>query len=188
MAKLVAPPTDSSLLDSSMDQSSLYDSSMGSSSLGQSMGGGGERGRERVGEREGEEDTPMPHDAVLVQRSPVGLTSELQGQQLLSGPPIQIIPDYRVREGGAVVDGDEPSMEFGEAVEEEKVDAAFMSLLEDAGIGDSCTGTGMYITMDEIVDFDRVGCPCTCTCIIIHNVHIHVHVCTITVCTCIICT
>ena len=63
LAKLVAPPTDSShLLDSSMDQDSLYDSSMGSSSLGQSMGGAG-----GVAKREGEAE--VPHD-VRVERSP----------------------------------------------------------------------------------------------------------------------
>jgi hypothetical protein len=67
LAKLVAPPTDSShILNSSMDQDSLYDSSMGSSSLGQSMGGGGVAGG---GARREGEAAEVPHD-VQVEGSP----------------------------------------------------------------------------------------------------------------------
>ena len=77
LAKLVAPPTDSShLLDTSMDQDSLYDSSMGSSSLGQSIGTGGE-GMER--EREGEAEVPT-HDVQLERSPEKQLASELQDQ------------------------------------------------------------------------------------------------------------
>ena len=69
LAKLIAPPTDSShLLDSSMDQDSLYDSSMGSSSLGQSMDGAGGVAGGVVG-REGEAEVPHVPD-VRVERSP----------------------------------------------------------------------------------------------------------------------
>ena len=77
LAKLVAPPTDSShLFDSSMDQDSLYNSSMGSSSLGQSMGGGGAGGVAGEGEAE------VPQD-VRVERSPEKqMPSEMQDQTL----------------------------------------------------------------------------------------------------------
>ena len=51
----------------------------------------------------------------------------------LSGPPIQIIPDYRERQpGGGTEPTDTPNMELEE-------DKAFATLLEDAGIGE--TGT-----------------------------------------------
>ena len=81
LAKLVAPPSDSShYLDSSMDQDSLYDSSMGSSSLGQSIGAGGGGGG-RDGEREGEAEVPTRD--VRLERSPEKeMAAKLQDQAL----------------------------------------------------------------------------------------------------------
>ena len=54
-----------------------------------------------------------------------------------SGPPIQIIPDYRAREeGGTDIDKQQLQLEE-EGEEEEEEDRAFATVLEDAGIGDS---------------------------------------------------
>ena len=77
----------------------------------------------------------------------------------LSGPPIQIIPDYRAREGGSDVDksAKQPELELEE--EEEEEDRAFATVIEDAGIGDSigtlcsmngsvCCACGLVISAD----------------------------------------
>ena len=54
----------------------------------------------------------------------------------LSGPPIQIIPDYRAREEGDT-DIDKQQLQLEEEDEGEEEDRAFAMVLEDAGIGDS---------------------------------------------------
>ena len=59
------------------------------------------------------------------------------------GPPIQIIPDYRAREGGGT-DIDRPTMQLEEE-EEEVEDKAFATVLEDAGIGDSIGTTALCV-------------------------------------------
>ena len=57
-----------------------------------------------------------------------------------SGPPIQIIPDYRAREeGDSDIDkSSEQQLQLEEEGEEgDEEDRAFAAVIEDAGIGDS---------------------------------------------------
>ena len=67
----------------------------------------------------------------------------------LSGPPIQIIPDYRAREEGDTdIDKQQLQLEDEEGEGEEE-DRAFATVLEDAGIRDSISmypsTTCMYV-------------------------------------------
>ena len=69
----------------------------------------------------------------------------------LSGPPIQIIPDYRAREEEDTdIDKQQLQLEGEEEGEDgEEEDKAFATVLEDAGIGDSISTyrstTYMYV-------------------------------------------
>ena len=57
----------------------------------------------------------------------------------LSGPPIQIIPDYRAREEGDsdIAESSKQRLQLEEEGEGEEEDRAFAAVIEDAGIGDS---------------------------------------------------